>query len=145
AIIEYLDERYPLPPLLPEGAAERAWVRSIALAIACDIHPINNLRVREYLENELQIDEARRKAWYAHWVEAGFSALESQLAARASGPYCAGAVPTLADVCLVPQVANAQRFQLSLAPFPRIRAINAACLELEAFRLAQPAQQPDAE
>ena len=145
AIIEYLDEKHPLPPLLPPGHEDRAWVRSIALAIACDIHPIDNLRVLQYLARELGVDEARRNAWYAHWIDEGFRAIEPQLAARAAGPYCAGDAPTLADVCLVPQVANALRSDVPLDPYPRIRAIYEACLSVPAFDRAQPANQPDAE
>ena len=145
AIIEYLDEKHPLPPLLPQGHEDRAWVRSIALAIACDIHPINNLRVLQYLGRELGIEEPRRNAWYAHWIDEGFRAIEPQLADRGSGRYCAGDSPTLADICLVPQVANALRSDVALDPYPRIRAIYEACLALPAFDRAQPANQPDAE
>ena len=144
AIIEYLEERHPLPPLLPAGAEERAWVRSIALAIACDIHPIDNLRVLQYLKHKLDIDEPRRDEWYRHWIREGFGPIEAQLAARA-GPYCAGEAPTLADVCLVPQVFNAQRLDVDLAPYPRIRAVHAACMQHPAFVDAQPSRQPDAE
>ena len=144
AIIEYLEERHPLPPLLPEGAEERAWVRSIALAIACDIHPIDNLRVLQYLARKLDIDEPRRDEWYRHWIREGFGPLEQQLATRA-GLYSAGASPTLADVCLVPQVFNARRLDVDLAPYPRIRAIFDACMQHPAFDAAQPSRQPDAE
>ena len=144
AIIEYLDEKHPLPPLLPPGAEDRAWVRAVALAIACDIHPLNNLRVLKHLSRALDLDEPRRDEWYRHWVREGFAPLEAQLAER-TGPYCAGEVPTLADVCLVPQVANAHRLKVDMAPYPRIRAINDACLALPAFRDAQPERQPDAE
>lgn len=145
AIIEYLEERHPLPPLLPPGAEDRAWVRSIALAIACDIHPLDNLRVLQYLEGNLGLDAAARDAWYAHWIREGFDAIEAQLAARPSSPYCFGDAPTLADVCLVPQVANARRVKLDLAPWPRIAAIDAACRALPAFDRARPDLQPDAE
>lgn len=145
AIIEYLDEKHPLPPLLPPGAEDRAFVRAIALAIACDIHPLNNLRVLQYLYRQLGVEEPARDEWYRHWVREGFVAIESQLAARATGPYCFGDTPTLADVCLVPQVANANRLDVDLAPYPRIRAIDAACLALPAFADAQPSRQPDAE
>lgn len=145
AIIEYLEEKHSLPPLLPTGPEDRAWVRSVALAIACDIHPLNNLRVLKYLSKELAIDEPRRDEWYRHWVREGFHALETQLIERDWGPFCAGATPTLADVCLVPQVANANRLSVDLAPFPRIRAINDACLALPAFAAARPENQPDAE
>ena len=144
AIVEYLEERHPLPPLLPQGPEDRAWVRSIALAIACDIHPLNNLRVLQHLE-KLGIDPAGRDAWYAHWIDAGFSAIEPQLAARGTGRFCFGDSPTIADVFLVPQVANAGRVNLPMDPYPRIRAINAACLALPAFDSAQPSRQPDAE
>jgi len=145
AIIEYLDEKHPLPPLLPQGPEDRAWVRSVALAIACDIHPINNLRVLSYLSRTLAIDEPRRDEWYRHWVREGFVALEKQLGERAAGAFCLGDAPTLADVCLVPQVANARRLSLDLEPFPRIRAVNDACLALPAFDAARPERQPDAE
>jgi maleylpyruvate isomerase len=145
AIVEYLDERHPQPPLLPPGPEDRAWVRSVALAIACDIHPLNNLRVLKYLSRTLEIDEPRRDQWYRHWVMEGFGALETQLAARATGPFCLGHHPTLADVCLVPQVANAHRLDVDMAPYPRIRAINDACLALPAFRDARPEAQPDTE
>jgi len=145
AIIEYLEERHPLPPLLPPGAEDRAWVRAIALAIACDIHPIDNLRVLQYLERTLGVDAAQRDAWYAHWIREGFTAIEAQLASRAPAKFCFGDEPTLADVCLVPQVANARRVSLDLAPFARIRAINEACLALPAFDRARPEKQEDAE
>jgi maleylpyruvate isomerase len=145
AIIEYLDEKFLQPPLLPPGPEDRAWVRSVAMAIACDIHPLNNLRVLRYLDGELAIDEPRRDEWYRHWVREGFDALEAQLSARAIGSFCLGTAPTLADVCLVPQVANARRLKVDLAPYPRIRAIDAACLALPAFADAQPDRQPDAE
>jgi maleylpyruvate isomerase len=145
AIIEYLDEKHPLPPLLPPGAEDRAWVRAIALAIACDIHPLNNLRVLQYLGRELAIDEPRRDEWYRHWVREGFAAIEAQLAQRAGASFCLGDTPTLAEVCLVPQVANARRLAVDLAPYPRIAAIDAACRALPAFAEAAPERQPDAE
>jgi maleylpyruvate isomerase len=141
AILEYLDERHPLPPLLPMGAEDRAWVRAIALAIACDIHPLNNTRVLKYLKETLSLEEPVRDEWYAHWIRMGFDALEPQLAARASGPFCVGDTPTLADVCLVPQVFNARRFDVPLDPWPRIRAITDACMALPAFDAAQPSRQ----
>ena len=145
AIIEYLEEKHPSPPLLPRDAADRAWVRAVALAIACDIHPLNNTRVLAYLGRELGIDEPRRDDWYRHWVKVGFAALEAQLAARGSGRYCLGDTLTLADVFLVPQVANANRLKVPMAPYPRIAAINAACLEHPAFDRARPENHPDAE
>jgi len=145
AIIEYLEERHPLPPLLPPGPEDRAWVRAIALAIACDIHPLDNTRVLQYLEGTLGLDAARRDAWYAHWIAEGFRAIERQLADRAGGPFAFGDAPGLADACLIPQVANAGRVKLDMAPYPRIRAVNEACLALPAFDLARPEKQPDAE
>jgi len=144
AIIEYLDEKHPLPPFLPPGAEDRAWVRAIALAIACDIHPLDNTRVLAYLE-KIGIDNDARDTWYKHWITLGFDAIEPQLAARATGPFCFGDTPTIADICLVPQVANSQRFKMPLDRWPRIRAINEACLKVPAFDLAQPKRQPDAE
>jgi maleylpyruvate isomerase len=145
AIIEYLEERHPLPPLLPPGAEDRAWVRSIAMTIACDIHPLDNTRVMQYLEATLGLDAAARDTWYAHWITEGFRAIETRLARRATGRFCFGDEPSLADVCLVPQVANAGRVKLDMAPYPRIRAVNAACLALPAFDMARPDKQPDAE
>ncbi len=146
AIIEYLDEKHPNPPLLPVGPEDRAWVRAIALAIACDIHPLNNTRVLGYLKNTLGLDQAARDDWYRHWIALGFEAIEPQLAARAArGPYCFGREPTIADICLVPQVANAGRVNTDLGPYPRIREIDAACREHPAFAAAHPSKQPDAE
>jgi len=145
AIIEYLDEKYPEPPLVPKNAEDRAWVRSIALLIACDIHPIDNLRVLQYLAKKLGIDEPRRDEWYRHWVIEGFNALEKQLAQHGGGLYALGDQPTLADVCIVPQVANANRLKTPLEPYPRIREINDNCLKLQAFADARPEVQPDAE
>jgi maleylpyruvate isomerase len=145
AIIEYLEEKHPAPALLPLAPEDRAWVRAIALSIACDIHPLNNLRVLRYLGKELAIDEPKRDDWYRHWVIDGFTALETQLRERASGELCFGDEPTLADICLVPQVANAQRLAVPMDSFPRIRAINAACLALKAFDEARPENNPDAE
>ena len=145
AIIEYLDETHPAPPFLPREPADRAWVRAIALGIACDIHPIDNLRVLKYLANELKVEEPARDEWYRHWVRVGFAALESQLAARATGRYAFGDTPTLADICIAPQVANAQRLKVAMDPYPRLTAINAACLAHPAFDRARPEVQPDAE
>jgi maleylpyruvate isomerase len=146
AIIEYLEETHPEPPLLPRAPAERAWVRAVALAVACDIHPLNNLRVLRYLERELHADEAARDRWYAHWVAEGLAAIERMLAARpGTGPFCLGASPTLADACLVPQVFNAWRFQVPVEPYPLVLAVVDACMKLPAFDLAQPSKQPDAE
>jgi maleylpyruvate isomerase len=144
AIIEYLDETHPAPPLLPQSPEDRAWVRAIALSIACDIHPVNNLRILKYLA-KLDIDEPRRDEWYRHWVKEGFDAIEAQLSTRAIGPYALGTTPTLADICIVPQVANALRLKLPMEVYPRIRAVNDACLEHPAFDRARPEVQPDAE
>ena len=145
AIIEYLDEKHPNPPLLPPGPEDRAWVRSIALAIACDIHPLDNLRVLKYLGGALGIDEPRRDEWYRHWIREGFAAIEKQLAERGTARFCFGDTPTLADVCLVPQVANSRRLSVPLDPYPRIRSIDAACLALPEFDRARPENNPDAE
>lgn len=145
AIIEYLDEKHPAPPLLPRGAEDRAFVRAIALAIACDIHPLNNLRVLQYLGGACGVDEPKRDEWYRHWIDVGFAAIEPQLAGRASGRYALGDAPTLADICIVPQVANANRLKVPMDPYPRIRAVNEACLAHSAFDRARPQVQPDAE
>ncbi len=142
AIIEYLDETHPKPPLLPADPIERAHVRAIAQAIACDIHPLNNTSPLVYLKNTLKHDQATINAWYAHWITVGFEAIELMLR---PGPYAYGAEVTLADVCLVPQVANARRFNVPLDKFPKIVAVDAACLKLPAFDKARPENQPDAE
>lgn len=146
AIIEYLEETHPTPALLPADPAARAQVRALALDIAADIHPIDNLRVLRYLKHDLSVTEEQKNAWYVHWIVEGFKALEARLAARSSqGRFVFGDTPTLADCCLVPQVYNASRFKVDLAPFPRIAAINAHCATLDAFRRAAPEAQPDAE
>ena len=146
AIIEYLDETHPEPPLLPGTAAERARIRALALTIACDIHPLNNLRVLRYLDQTLGVDEAARNAWYRHWVEDGLAAVEAMLAGHpATGRYCHGAAPTLADCCLVPQIFNAQRVDCRLDHVPTIMRIHERCMGLDAFKRAAPAVQPDAE
>lgn len=145
AILEYLEERYPEPALLPRLPEARARVRAIALAIACDIHPLDNLRVLQYLTHTLGVDEQAKNRWYTHWIELGLAALEAQLAGDpAQELFCHGSTPTLADVCLVPQLANARRFQLSLDPYPTLLRIEAACHALPAFAAAAPEQQPDA-
>ena len=146
AIIEYLDETHPQAPLLPAQALDRARVREIAQMIACDLHPINNLRVLQYLGREFAATEAQRNAWYRHWVELGLATVEARLAGDGrSGAFCHGDRPGLADCCLVPQVFNARRFDCDLSAMPTVRAIAARCEELEAFRRAAPAAQPDAE
>jgi len=146
AIIEYLDETHPEPPLLPPDAAGRARARSLAQALACDIHPINNLRVLRYLTRELRVDEAAKNAWYRHWVELGLAALETRLVnERETGRFCHGDLPTLADCCLVPQLFNARRFDVDMTPYPTLVRVDAACNALPAFADAAPGRQPDAE
>jgi maleylacetoacetate isomerase len=146
AIMEYLDERHPQPPLLPPDAAGRARVRSLALDVACEIHPLNNLRVLRYLVHELKVPEEAKNGWYRHWVETGLDAIERQLAGHpATGSFCHGDLPTLADCVLVPQVFNAQRMHCRLDHVPTVMRIFAACMALEAFRRAQPSACPDAE
>jgi maleylacetoacetate isomerase/maleylpyruvate isomerase len=146
AIIEYLDETHPAPPLLPGTPADRARIRAIAQTIACDIHPLNNLRVLQYLTGSFGLSEAQKAAWYCHWVERGLLAVEKMLAADArTGRFCHGDTPTLADCCLVPQVFNARRFGCSLDGLPTVQRICAECEMLDAFVRAAPAQQPDAE
>jgi maleylacetoacetate isomerase len=145
AIIEYLEETHPQPPLLPHGAEARARVRALAQAVACEMHPLNNLRVLNYLETALGQEEAKRLAWYRHWIAEGFTALEQMLANPSTGTFCHGETPTLADICLVPQVYNAVRFSCDLSSFPTVQRINQACLSVPAFRTAAPENQPDAE
>lgn len=146
AIIEYLEETQPQPPLLPGDPAGRARVRAIAQTIACEIHPIDNLRVLRYLELQLNVGPDERQAWYRYWVELGFGTIERMLAEDVrTGRFCHGAGPTLADCCLVPQVFNAERFGVSMEPFPTIRRIVEACRGLEPFERAAPQAQPDAE
>jgi len=142
AIIEYLDELQPQPRLLPDNAAQRAHVRAVAQIIACDIHPLNNTSSLNYLRRMLKADEAAINAWYAHWVVAGFDAVEALLA---PGPYAFGGTVGLADICLVPQVYNARRFKIPLERYPKIVAVDAACAKLVAFEKARPDNQPDAE
>lgn len=146
AICEYLEETVPEPALLPKAPMDRAKVRAMAQIVACDIHPIGNLRVLQYLRNTLGQDQAAVAAWYNHWIAEGFKALEAQLRQTASrGPFSYGETPGLIDLCLVPQVYNAGNFALDLTPFDRIREINAACMALPAFERAHPANQPDSE
>ena len=146
AIIEYLDEAHPEPPLLPVAPPARARVRGIALAIACEIHPLNNLRVLNYLIGTLGVAREQKDGWYKYWVDVGFEALEKKLSQeRETGVFCHGNAPTLADVCLVPQIANARRFNIDLSPYPTLTRIEAACLALPAFAGAAPERQPDAE
>jgi maleylacetoacetate isomerase len=146
-IIEYLDETYPEPPLLPSDAKGRARVRALAAMVACDIHPINNLRVLRYLLRPLGQDEAAVETWYNHWIAEGFGALERLLAGDGrAGRFCHGDTPGLADIVLVPQVFNANRYQsLDLTPYPTIVRIYQTCLGIDAFAAAHPDRQPDRE
>ena len=143
AILEYLDETHPEPPLLPAGALARAQVRALAQDIGCDIHPINNLRVLRYLKNELGHEQAAVDRWYRHWVATGLAIVEKRLAATA-GQFCFGDTPGLADCVLVPQIYNAQRFECPLDDYPTVMRINAACLALPAFANTHPSACPDA-
>ena len=146
AIIDYLDETRPDPPLLPNTPLDRAYVRAVALQIACEIHPLNNLRVLRYLVHALGITEDAKTDWYRHWIEAGFETLEARLAHDSrTGKLCFGDAPTLADVCLVPQVFNALRFKIGTERYPTIRRIYDHAMQLDAFVRATPAHQPDAE
>jgi maleylacetoacetate isomerase len=141
AILEYLDEVHPEPPLLPLGAVQRAKVRAVSAIIGCDVHPLNNSGTLAYLKKQLGCDQAAADAWYAHWIVEGFKAIEPLLG---PGPFAFGAKPTLADLYLVPQVFNARRFHVPLDAFPKITAADAACSRIEAFRAAEPENQPDA-
>ncbi|SAL13714.1 maleylacetoacetate isomerase [Caballeronia humi] len=146
AIIEYLEETHPEPPLLPRAPVDRAFVRSIALQVACEIHPLDNLRVLKYLKHQVKTPDDVKDAWYAHWVEAGFESLEKRLAPdRRVGALCFGDTPTVADLCLVPQVFNARRFKIDMSRFPTIERIADHAGQIDAFQRAAPAQQPDAE
>jgi maleylacetoacetate isomerase len=146
AIIEYLEETHPEPPLLPAAPLERAYVRAIALGIACEIHPLNNLRVLRYLVRDLKVTDEQKNAWYRHWVEEGLAAIEARLVAeQRSARYALGSRVTLADVVLVPQIFNARRFDCRLDHVPTVMRIFDHCMELPAFVDAQPERQPDAE
>ena len=145
AILEYLDEMHPEPPILPRDPAGRARVRALAQVVDCDIHPIDNLRVLNYLRNELKASDDAVNAWYRHWVGLGLSAIEALLAGNPdTGRFCHGDAPGLADICLVPQVFNAQRFKCPLDGYPTIVRIHEACQKLDAFDRARPERQPDA-
>jgi maleylpyruvate isomerase len=142
AIIEYLDETHPQPPLLPKDPIARAKVRALSELIACDIHPLNNTSSLRYLKNTMSQEQTAIDAWYHHWVVEGFEALEQLIE---PGPYCCGDTVTIADTCLVPQLYNARRLKVPLDKFPRILSVEAACLKLPAFDRARPENQPDAE
>ena len=146
AIIEYLEECYPKPPLLPSDAAERAFVRSMALLIACEVHPIQNLRVLSHLKNDHKQSDEDTTRWARHWINLGLSALEQMIiSVTKQGDFCFGQTPTMADLCLVPQLGNARRFGVDLSAYPKLLAIEAACMSLSAFADAAPENQPDAE
>ena len=140
AIVGYLDQRFPIPPLLSADAADRAHVLAMALTVSCDIHPLNNLRVLKYLGGELGVDEEQRDAWYRHWVSEGLAALEAMAASR-SGKFLSGNAPTIADVCLVPQLYNARRFDVPLDAYPTLLRADASANALEAFAAAHPDRQ----
>ena len=145
AILEYLEEIHPQPALLPADAAGRARVRALAQLVACDIHPLNNLRVMQFFDREWNVPQPEREQWALHWMRNGFSAMEAALAASAdTGRFCHGDTPGLADCCLLPQLYNARRFSLDLSPFPILRRIEETCLSLPAFDAARPENQPDA-
>jgi maleylacetoacetate isomerase len=146
AIIEYLDETHPEPPFLPRDPAGRARVRALAAIVACDIHPLNNLRVLRYLHGPLGHDQDAIEHWYNHWIMAGFAAFERLLTDNPrTGAFCHGDRPGLADIALVPQVVNAERYRLDLAPYPTIARIFETCMKVDAFAAAHPARQPDRE
>jgi maleylpyruvate isomerase len=146
AILEYLEDAHPQVPIMPKDAAERARVRELAQIIACDIHPVNNLRVLRYLVHELGVSEEQKAEWYRHWLVGGLEVLEKHLARDPSaGPLCHGRTPTIADCCLVPQIFNAQRHGIDVSIYPNIARINAQCIEIPAFVAAHPSNQPDAE
>jgi maleylacetoacetate isomerase len=145
AIIEYLDEMHPEPALLPKDPLARARVRALAQSIACEIHPINNLRVLKYLSGTLGLSEDQKNTWYRHWVREGLEAFERQLAQGPESTFCHGNAPSLADCCLVPQIFNAKRFDVNLEGLPRTIGAFEACMKLEAFQKAQPSACPDAE
>lgn len=145
AIIEYLDETHPAPALLPKDPVDRARVRALAQSVACEIHPLNNLRVLKYLVRELHVDEEAKTAWYRHWVRVGLQAFERQLEQGKLGRFCFGDTPTLADCCLVPQIYNGQRFNCDFSGLPRTMAAFDACTALDAFARAHPSACPDHE
>ena len=144
AIIEYLDEKHPQPRLVPQEALARARVRALALLVACEIHPLNNLRVLQHLKRELGQSQEQIDTWYRHWIADGLAKLEAELAGS-QGKFCYGDAPTMADCCLVPQIFNAKRYNSDLSPYPTTMRVFEHCMKLEAFDRAQPSKQPDAE
>ena len=145
AIMEYLDETHPEPPLLPKGALDRAYVRAVSQIVACEIHPLNNLRTLKYVKRSYKLDEDGVNTWYRHWIAEGFAMLEGHLAREGrAGRFCYRDMVTIADCCLVPQVFNAQRYNCDLAPYPTVMRIHEACMKLEPFIQAEPSKQPDA-
>jgi maleylacetoacetate isomerase/maleylpyruvate isomerase len=144
AIMEFLDDLHPAVPLLPADGRSRARVRALAQSIACEIHPLNNLRVLKYLVRELKVEDEDKNTWYRHWTRNGLEAFERQLAQQAPSTFCWGESPTMADCCLVPQIYNAQRFDTPLQGLPRTMAAYEACMALPAFQAAQPSACPDA-
>ena len=145
AIMEYLEETHPQPPLLPKDPLGRARVRSLSLIVACEIHPLNNPRVLKYVKNTLGHTQEEVDAWVRHWIADGLAKLEAELARTGTGRHCHGDAPSMADCCLVPQIFNARRFECDLKPYPTVTRVFDACMRLEAFDRAQPSKQPDAE
>jgi len=145
AIMEYLEETHPQPPLLPKDPLGRARVRSLSLLVACEIHPLNNPRVLKYVKNTLGHSQEEVDAWYRHWIADGLAKLQAELARIGTGRHCHGDAPSMADCCLVPQIFNARRFECDLKPYPTVTRVFDACMRLEAFDRAQPSKQPDAE
>ena len=145
AIIEYLEEVHPRPALLPEEIPGKARVRSLSFLVACEIHPLNNLRTLQYLKRELKLGEDQVNAWYRHWIADGLAKLEAELKSPLTGRFSHGDAPTMADCCLVPQIFNARRYDCDLAPYPTVVRVFDACMKLAAFERAQPSMQPDAQ
>ena len=143
AIIEYLDEVHPTPSLLPGDAASRARIRALAQDVACEIHPLNNLRVLRYLVHDLKVSEDNKNRWYRHWVETGLAAVEQRLQSPETGRFCHGDTPTLADCVLVPQILNAKRFECTLDHVPTVMAVFDECMKLDAFAATQPSAYPE--
>lgn len=142
SILEYLEEAYPKTALLPQNLQQRAQIRAFAQHIACEIHPLNNLRVLQYLEQTLAVSNSEKMAWYQHWIKLGFHSLEQQLQ-HSNGKYCFGEQASFADCCLIPQIYNAKRFQIDLTEYPKIQSIYTHCMQLAAFQQAAPEQQAD--